>query len=455
MTPINRLRLIGSFMQTTWLPKFTSRLEFESWQAKRINIFLRTQLKNSSFYRDFVGHPLDQLPIVDKSVMLKNFTAMNVEGISLDAATNIAFKNEANRDFALKLDGITVGLSSGTSGSRGVFLTTEKENAKWAGIVIARALPCFFLPQLLRGSKPIRIAFFLRANSDLYMALQSKRIDFRFFDLFVGVEAHLDDLETYNPDFLVAPAHVLSAIASAALVGRLRIKPQRVISVAEVLEVDDKARIEKAFCVMVHQLYQCTEGFLGYTCEHGVMHLNEEYVHVEPEWLDKEKTRFIPIITDFTRTTQHVIRYRLNDVLRVRQAPCACGRVSRALDAIEGRCDDVLWFASKASGEYCPLYPDMLRHALTSAAAVIPDYRIEQNADTLCIAVADQTPQSLCEVEMAIRTLLSRHGLKAPIFKVIPFSANESIAKRRRIVCNQRPANILALAATKPSNARH
>ena len=455
MTPINRTRLIGSFLQTICLPKFKSRVELESWQAKRVNRFLRSQLKCSAFYRRYASQPLEQLPIVDKSIMLKHFDMMNVAGISLDQATAVGLKGEASRNFSPSINGVTVGLSSGTSGSRGVFLTTEEESAKWAGVIIARALPSELMWRLLRGTTPIRIAFFLRANSNLYTTLDSKRIDFRFYDLFAGVSAHLQCLEFQDPDILVAPAHVLSALAVAVLDGRLSIKPRRVISVAEVLEPDDRVHIEQAFGGVVHQLYQCTEGFLGYTCEHGMIHLNEEFVHIEPEWLDKEQTRFVPIITDFTRTTQQMIRYRLNDVLRIRKTPCACGRVSLALDAVEGRCDDILWFASMASNSIAPLFPDMLRHALTTAYSEIPDYRIEQHAAELHIAVADHDPQSFRAIEVAICNLLSRHGMVAPTFKTVSFVPIEPCAKRRRIVCIKRPSSTTVLKAYTASDASY
>jgi phenylacetate-coenzyme A ligase PaaK-like adenylate-forming protein len=66
----------------------------------------------------------------------------------------------------------------------------------------------------------------------------------------------------------------------------LRIAPSHVISVAEVLEDSDREAVRAAFGVPTHQLYQATEGFLGYTCEHGTLHLNESFVHIEPDWLD-------------------------------------------------------------------------------------------------------------------------------------------------------------------------
>jgi putative adenylate-forming enzyme len=457
MSPIKLACLAGHFFQTRWLLNFNDRAELEAWQARRIRRFLNKQLIRTPFYRRYADRALEQLPIVDKDVMLRHFGQMNAAGITLEEATAVALASEASRDFAPCLRGITVGLSSGTSGSRGIFLTTAQESAKWAGIMMARTLPADMMRALLSGSAPVKIAFFLRANSNLYTTLGSKRIHFHFYDLFDGLDIHLPQLERQAPDILVAPAHVLGRLAELVLNGSLRVKPRRVISVAEVLEPDDKSRIELAFGGMAHQLYQCTEGFLGFTCEHGVMHLNEEFIHIEPEWLDTERTRFVPIITDFSRTTQLIIRYRLNDVLRVRDRPCGCGRVSLALAAVEGRCDEILWLSNPDSEEMAPIYPDMLRHAITSAAGTLPDYRIEQHGFELRIGVADNDERSSLAIAEAIRRLVRRHRLREPYFTTVPFIGTEAHAKRRRIICARRPVeNSIAHTAGLPdSRASH
>ena len=63
------------------------------------------------------------------------------------------------------LGNITVGLSSGTSGSRGIFLASNIERARWVACVLDRVIG-FSL-------KKRKVAFFLRANSNLYSAVQS------------------------------------------------------------------------------------------------------------------------------------------------------------------------------------------------------------------------------------------------------------------------------------------
>lgn len=440
MNPVELLQLGIHFARTRWRLKFENRAALEAWQSKRIKQFLATQLPRTPFYRRFAGSSLAQLPIIDKSVMLTHFDQMNEAGITLDEATSVALDGETSRDFIPSLRGITVGLSSGTQGPRGIFLASARERAKWAGIMLARVLPSDMMRKLIFGGAPIRVAFFLRANSNLYTTLKSKRIDFRFFDLFHGLDPHLSQLEKQQPDILVAPSRILGSIAEMVLAGTLKLSPRRVIAVAEVLEPDDRQRIEQAFGVVVHQLYQCTEGFLGYTCEQGTLHLNEEFVHVEPEWVDAEKTRFVPIVTDFSRTTQLIVRYRLNDILRLRKTPCACGRVSLALDAVEGRSDDVLWLPKTTSNALAPVYPDMVRHAVTSAPRSLPDYRIEQHGMRLHIAVADDEVQSYDAIVASLRALLRRQVLEAPAFVPMRFVETDLDVKRRRIVCKSRPS---------------
>ncbi|WP_035373167.1 F390 synthetase-related protein [Pseudoduganella violaceinigra] len=433
------LRLAGQLARTRWLLRFRDRAAFEAWQQRQVQRFLDTHLPRSPYYRSYAGQALSALPIVDKQTMLAHFDGMNTAGITLDEATQAGLAAETARDFTPQLRGITVGLSSGTSGTRGVFLVSPGERARWAGIMMARALPRKLMRQLLAGNRPVKVAFFLRANSNLYTTLKSRRVDFRFYDLVQGVDCHLAGLIAQQPDLLVAPARILGRLAELALDGVLPIRPERVISVAEVLEPDDKARIEQAFGQQVHQLYQCTEGFLAYTCDAGVLHLNEEFVHVEPEWLDEDKTRFTPIITDFSRTTQLIVRYRLGDVLRLRSTPCGCGAAGSAIEAIEGRCDDVLWLHSAQDASPAPLFPDMVRQAVASAPATLPDYRIEQRGMTWRIAVADEEDASCAELTAALRRLTARHQLTPPIFERMPFSETDAHVKRRRIRCVQRP----------------
>jgi putative adenylate-forming enzyme len=427
------------FLRTRFALRFASRKALLDWQAKKIERFVRVVLPGSPFYAEYAGCPLSAVPVITKADLLRNFDEMNTVGVGLEEASRVAEAAEQSRDFTPRIGNHTVGFSSGTQGPRGVFLVSDRERAMWAGVMLARTLSRAQVKSLLwPTSPPIRIALFLRANSNLYRSLNSSRVKLLFLDLFADLSSHLQSLERYNPDVIVAPARVLRWVADQVAEGSLRVTPKSIFSVAEVLEPFDARRIEHVFGQRAHQLYQATEGFLGYTCEEGVIHLNEEFVHVEPEWIDKNHTRFVPIVTDFTRTSQLIVRYRLDDVLRVRDHPCECGRVSLALDGIEGRADDVLWFRSTTGGMLLPIFPDMVRHALLLAACP-GDYRIVQRAETLDISISDASDEAFAAVTRSLGDLAIRQGTELPSICRASYTDLEWDKKCRRIVCALRP----------------
>ncbi len=450
MKPAELALLMIAFIRTRWGFRFRDRASLERWQNKQLARFIGGRLRNAAFYSACTARNITTLPIVDKAITLAQFSAFNTLGVSLEDATNAALVAERSLDKAAAVEtGWTAGLSSGTQGPRGVFLASARERATWAGILVARTLDRDLLKDTLLRRAPLRVAFFLRANSALYTTLKSRRIDFRFFDLQRGAFAHVDALTQFEPDVLVAPASVLAWLAGESLAGRAAISPRKIISVAEVLEPDDEHRIRLAFHQPVHQLYQCTEGFLAYTCAEGALHLNEEFVHIEPEWIDESHTRFRPVITDFTRRTQMFVRYRLDDILRVRAEPCACGRFTRALAAIDGRLDDVLWFPTTDHTRLLPLFPDVLRHTFARNANDVADYRIEQQGDTLHLAVTGNDAV-FDAIKLAVDKLAISQGMEPLPWLRVEMQEPRPAAKRRRIVCVARP---LAFSVRIPDDA--
>jgi putative adenylate-forming enzyme len=443
------LIMAAHFAHARWRLDFRERSKLEAWQQAGIQRFLREVLPRAPRFSGMSPSSLAELPTMDKATMMANFHACNTRGVELDAAFDIAFKAETTRDFAPMLgagpNALTVGLSSGTSGNRGVFLVSRAERLRWAGILLARALPQHLLKRLLTPwAPPLRIAFFLRANSNLYTTLNSRRIDFAFHDLLLGVDPAVPRMNASQPDILVGPPSLLRALAAEAQAGRLRIRPSHVISVAEVLETQDAEAIRAAFNVATHQLYQATEGFLAYTCEHGTLHLNESCVYIEPEWLDAERTRFQPVITDFTRETQLIVRYRLNDVLRVAPQPCPCGRAERAIAAIEGRADEVLWLPERDSGKAVAIYPDLIRRAMLFAGPAVREFALTQSGMTLRIGLlADgDRAEAITRISTQLDLLWRNMNIQPPALAFTGWQAAQAGVKRRRVRMAQAPEGL-------------
>lgn len=427
------LAIAAQFARTRWGAAPADRAALEALQRRALRRFLREVLPRAPLYRDGGVRELADLPLMDKAALMREFDARNTRGIRLDEAMALALRAEASRDFAPTLGDITVGLSSGTSGNRGVFLVSAAERRRWAGILLARALPPALMPRLLTPwAPPIRVAFFLRANSNLYETLGSRRIDFGFFDLLEGVEAALPRLRALRPDVLVGTPQLLRALAAEQQRGRLALAPSHILSVAEVLEAADAQAVAETFGVRPHPLYQATEGFLGYTCAQGSLHLNERFVHVEPEWLDADRTRFVPIVTDFTRETQLIVRYRLNDVLRVDGAPCACGSPERRLAAIEGRCDEVLWLPAREGARAVPVFPDAVRRCMALAGPAVREFAVLQQGMRWQVDLA-AAPGAQAGVAQALAELWQGLGVRPPELVFGDWRARDLHHKRQRV----------------------
>jgi putative adenylate-forming enzyme len=383
------------------------------------------------------------LPPIGKAEMMSHFDTLNTAGLRLEDVLAVARKAEASRDFSPTLSGqagpvtvgpVTVGLSSGTSGTQGAFLVSRAERLQWAGVILRRLLPAPWPASLLKRQ---RVAFLLRAEGGLYCSVQGRRIDFRFLDLLRPVSELAAELSAYDPTLLIGPPSVLRALLDAGAVA----SPGRVVSVAEVLEDDDHARLEAGFGPVV-QVYQATEGLLALPCPHGKLHLNEAHVHFD--WEDLGGGHLRPVITDLRRRTQPVVRHRLDDLLMLAEG-CSCGLAARRVERIAGRQDDALLLPG-AAGQRITVWPDFIRAAMNLLPG-LREYRAEQTgADKLLISLSPDTPDGRAGTEREIGAALRRSGVDtdrvtlefAPLVAPNP---DEPVAKvkRRRVARLWRP----------------
>lgn len=401
----SRLRLLGSYAWTR-ARRWPSRAALDAWQERQVRRHVAWTTERSAFHRErFAGYGPGrwrEVPVVGKAETMARFDDANTAGVRLADALDVAMRAERDRDFAPLLPGgIAVGLSSGTSGHRGVFLASPEERDRWAGAILARVLP--------RGglARRHRVAFFLRASGALYERVGSRRVGFAYHDLLDPFERHVGRLNARPPSILVAPPSMLRMLAREAERGALDVTPERVVSVAEVLDDVDRAVIERAFGQRVHQVYQATEGFLGFTCTHGTLHLNESHLVVEKAWVDRGARRFTPVVTDFSRRTQPVLRHALDDVLVERADPCPCGLVFTALERVEGRRDDAFVLPKRGGGEVV-VFPDFLRRAVLLGAARADAYTARQRLDgsvEVSVSVRDDERDA---AEAGIRSELDR-----------------------------------------------
>lgn len=403
-----KLKVVKYFIQMRYLRKFRSRKELRIYQQKMLLKQMRYIKANSEYFKDIKADSIrdfKKLPLMDKKIMMENFNILNCVGIDRDKALEIAINGEKSRNFNEKLNGISVGLSSGTSGARGLFVVSDDERALWAGGVLAKFLP----KRNIFGHK---IAFFLRADNNLYETIDSKAIKFRYFDIMKDMDENIEVLQKYQPTILVAPPSVLILLAQAQENGELDVHPAKIISVAEVLTKEDENYFKKVFRLdIIHQAYQCTEGFLGHVCECGSFHLNEDIIYVEKE--DLGGGRFVPIITDFMRRSQPIIRYRLNDILVEDKKKCPCGSQATVIKKIEGREDDIFIFKGR-NDKQITVFPDFICRCVIYVPGIKNYKVVQENENAVTVYLDNISEDIMSRIEQEFKTLSERMGFVCP-----------------------------------------
>lgn len=375
----NKLLTLWRYYRTP--KKFSSRAEIEKWQKKRIAKQIKFVRRKSKFYashwQGISDKEWQQFPLTNKSLMMNNLEDLLTTDLDLKAAFKVAKNAEISRDFSPRIGDLSIGFSSGTSGSRGVHIVSDKEAANWAGFMLARGMGSSIFAKH-------HVALFLRANSNNYSKIGSLRIKFSFFDLLKPMDQLIKEIEIAQPTELIAPPSVLRYLAE----NNCKISPKRIISAAEVLDPIDEKIISQYFSQIVHQFYTSTEGEMAATCEFGTLHLNESIMHIGKQWVDEENGLFHPILTDFMRTTQPVIRYLQNDILVLQKEGCQCGDARTAISQVMGRSDDVFYLRKKESEQFEPIVPDFIRRAVMRMNPKIEAYHaIQKSANQIEIGI--------------------------------------------------------------------
>ncbi len=405
--------------------KFKSRKQIERIQSQGMRKQAKFVRKNSPFYaRHWEGMQDEQwhdFPLIDKSIMMENLEDLLTVRIDVSKANSLADEAEKSRDFSPKIGPYSIGYSSGTSGSRGMHFISEKEQAGWAGFMLSRGLDGSIFSKH-------RIGLILRANSNTFESVGSNRIEFKFYDLMKPLEEIHESILQDKLDILIGPPSVLRYLADV----KSPLKVRKLVSAAEVLDEIDRTHIEAHFGQIVHQFYSSTEGEIAATCEHGTLHLNEEIMVIQKQWVDEEKGWYHPIISDFKRKTQPIIRYRLNDILVASKQPCKCGDARESIESIMGRQDDIFLLERKSGDGFEQVIPDFIRRAVMQMHPDITAYcAIQKSPEEIEIQLL---PEGLQEISFqGFEQVWKNMKTIQPTISLAKYSFKPSTKKLRRI----------------------
>jgi len=190
-------------------------------------------------------------------------------------------------------------------------------------------------------------------------------------------------LNRYRPAFVASYPTMLALLAEERSANRLKIAPALLWSGGECMTVAMRSAIERAFGCPVVNEYGASEALaIAYGCEEGWLHVNADWVVLEP--VDAEyrptppgETSHTALLTNLANHVQPIVRYDLGDSVTAKPEPCACGNPLPAIQ-VEGRRDDIVSLAAP-DGRIVRILPLALSTVVEEAAG-LHRFQIAQTA---------------------------------------------------------------------------
>jgi len=373
-----------------WHRSFFTEKQIRNYQNQELRKLVDLCRNQSPFYRDRLSgvsisnqEDLKKLKPMNKTVLMENFDTLNTAGIQLKDAMEVALSKELSHSYlGYYQDRYVLGLSSGTSGNKGLFLTDRKLTEKLPFVFLARG--GIKLRQL-----PFRILFCLRVFSQGFADIRSPLIDLTYCATMTPPEEIIALLNQNRINILMAPPSLVRCLIPFH--NQIRHPLKQIVCYAEVLEKEEKARFASIFSTSVIEIYQASEGQIASTCRYGNLHINEDLVLVE---LTDENGNDIHqpgqvcahmYVTNLVNTVQPLLRYEMNDLI-VLGEECPCKSKFRTIDRILGRNDDVLFFT--VEGKKVPVFPDLFSRWIITTSDAIWEFCVQQDLDeTLHITI--------------------------------------------------------------------
>ena len=156
----------------------------------------------------------------------------------------------------------------------------------------------------------------------------------------------VEKLNEFQPEVVTGYPSVLDVLSFEQLAGRLKIAPKAILCSAEQLTEPAWLRITERFQCPVGNVFCSTEGGeIALLCSHGRMHVNADWIILEP--IDKNGNPAAPgtisegvLVTNLMNKVQPIIRYYVDDCVMMHEEKCACGSPLPYMDVL-GRTDDM------------------------------------------------------------------------------------------------------------------
>jgi putative adenylate-forming enzyme len=401
-------------------------------QIRRLADLIAFARARSPFYSNLYGHlpadtkELHRLPPVSKHDLMQHFDDWVTDPRVTSAGVESFVSDSANVG-GFYADQYAIWTSSGTTGTPGIFVQDQSALRTYAALALLRGLKVWVTPATLLTflRQGLRAVFIIATGghwaSDavkehilgLSTALSDRILAYSVVEPIAQIVEKLNEL---RPTILVGYPSVLQLLAQQQISGALAISPLLIVSAAERLTPLACNQISGAFGTLVRELYAAAE-FMGiaYSCDHGWLHLNHDWVILEPvneayEPVQPGQASHTVLLSNLANRVQPIIRYDLGDTITMKPDPCACGNPMPAIE-VEGRTDDVLYLES-TDDSLIPV-PPMAFETVVELIPGVLHYQIIQTSPTRLNVRIDGSSQLGDEVVKHLHEYLATLGLQS------------------------------------------
>ena len=326
-------------------------------QERKLRDLLRLAAGRSPFYtRLYQGIDLERAPLTDLPPITKEQVQSHFDEVVTDRRVTLDGVRPFCRDSTpasnpFYLGEFVVLMSSGTTGHRGYYV--------WDSAALADAVAVGYR-QSNRGpagqgsAGGQRIAAIIQVDpsdaTSVLMGLIPESVGSkRLIDIRQEFPRIVEQLNEFQPTLLAAYPYMLWLLSEAARDGRLKVRPRRVTSSADVLTGSDRAAVRAAFGVEPYNYYCSTEvPYFAWECDaHDGLHVNADHVLLESV---DARNRPVPpgtlgdkvLVTNLSNRAMPLIRYEMSDQVEWAAAPCPCGCRLPRIRTVAGRVEHLL-----------------------------------------------------------------------------------------------------------------
>jgi phenylacetate-CoA ligase len=338
-----------------------TRQQLETHQQQTLMQLREHAYRNSPFYQRFhqglYDKPLHELPVLTKQLLMEHFddvvTDRNIQ------LSNIRKRRVDTMD-ALFLEQYRVIASLGSTGCPSIHVFKKQEwevlqtsfgrAYDWAGIEAGDI--SYRKVAMVASVEPRHLSY------QVAHTLKNPWVSTLRLLVTDPIDTIVRQLNDWQPEALFTYSSMAYALALEQHAKRLHISPSTIMTTAEVLPEMTRRFIKQVWGKEIFNQYTTTEtGILAVECNHhNGMHIAEDLLIVENV---DEHHRPVPLgeygakllVTVLFNHTQPLIRYELDDSVRLLKQSCACGRPFVLVDTIQGRTEDNLHFPSGEAGQ--------------------------------------------------------------------------------------------------------